>query len=202
MSPPVLYPGQKATLLVNPGGAPWRQLSGTFLRMIDVKLDDVELDRNPFTDEEVVKQAGLGARRMQYVEGNVKTQVRTLNSIMTAWFHGAGYAYKQELASKNCNVDMTDCYDVRIMPSITGISSSGGYTSGGQELTITGTSLNGTAIDIKVDGSECEVTDSGFFEITCSTGEKVPGTSQPVYPGQHGLRRKNWDNNNVSNTTF
>ena len=54
MSPPVLYPGQKATLLVNPGGAPWRQLAGTFLRMVDVKLDDVELDMNPFTDEEVV----------------------------------------------------------------------------------------------------------------------------------------------------
>ena len=50
MSPPVLYPGQKATLLVNPGGAPWRQLSGTFLRMIDVKLTTRDFYEQLVTD--------------------------------------------------------------------------------------------------------------------------------------------------------
>ena len=149
MSPPVLYPGQKATLIVDPAGAPWRQFGGTFIHMIDIKLDDIELNMSPFMDEEE-QQETLGARTINYVEGMVATKTRTRDSHVTAWFHGAGYAYKQELAAKNCNFDGTDCYDVRIMPSITAISTDGGYTTGGQEITITGTSLNATLDTIDI----------------------------------------------------
>jgi hypothetical protein len=81
--------------------------------------------------------------------------------------HGAGNAYNLENSAKHCNFDNTDCYNVRVMPAISGISASGGYTSGGQELTITGTSLNGTAIAIEVDGTACTVTSSSIQEIKC-----------------------------------
>jgi hypothetical protein len=52
MSPPVLYPGQLATMIVNPAKAPAHQFVSTFIHMIDIKLDDIELDINPFVDEE------------------------------------------------------------------------------------------------------------------------------------------------------
>ena len=52
MSPAVLYPGQLATMIINPARAPAHQFPGTFIHMIDIKLDDIELDRAAFVDEE------------------------------------------------------------------------------------------------------------------------------------------------------
>ena len=88
--------------------------------------------------------------------------MRTHNSNVVSWFHGVGNALKEKNSVQTCNFEGTDCYDVRIMPSITDISATGGYTTGGQELIITGTSLNGTAIAAEVDGSPCTVTSSTF----------------------------------------
>lgn len=76
------------------------------------------------------------------------------------------------------------------MPSITDVSASTGYTSGGQEIEIKGTSLDGTTIAIEVDGRPCEVISSSASKITCKTTETVLGTSQSNYSGQHGLRHK------------
>ena len=118
MSPAVVFPGQKTTLLVNPGGAPWHRLEGTFLRMIDIKIDDTELNMNPFIDEESNTEASLSARRMQYPAGYVMTQTANPNAQMTAWFHGSGNAYEEAHAARTCDLGMTDCYSVRIMPSI------------------------------------------------------------------------------------
>ena len=92
----------------------------------------------------------------------MRTHGRTAQSHVTAWFHGAGYAYKEAAAARTClpsaEGDPLDCYDVRIVPAIERISHSIGYTEGGQELTITGTSLNGTATTVEVEGVECKLT--------------------------------------------
>ena len=85
------------------------------------------------------------------------------------------------------------------MPAISGISASGGYTSGEQELTITGTSLNGTNIAIEVDGSPCTVKSSGIQEIKCVTSQKSVGSSGSTFVGQHGLRHKNYQDASLSN---
>jgi hypothetical protein len=39
-------------MIVNPAKAPAHQFVSTFIHMIDIKLDDIELDINPFVDEE------------------------------------------------------------------------------------------------------------------------------------------------------
>ena len=58
--PSVTYPGQKVTMIINPARAPTLQFSrNTFLHMIDVKFDDVELDMRKYIDEEVAKQKTL-----------------------------------------------------------------------------------------------------------------------------------------------
>ena len=44
------------------------------------------------------------------------------------------------------------------MPSITSINKHAGYTTGGQEIVVAGTSLNGTAVEVKIDGNDCAVT--------------------------------------------
>lgn len=176
-TPSVLYPGQKVTYIVDPKASCNRQLPGSFLHAIDVKIDDVELDMRAYQDEEVTNQAGTSCWTKNYIEGHVQTQHRNLNSKLVGWMHGVGDAYRQKLASQKCSFDNTDCYDVRIMPSITDITASGGYTSGGQEITITGTSLDGTTIAIEVDGAACQVTSSSKTQITCMTSEKVLGAT-------------------------
>jgi hypothetical protein len=44
----------------------------------------------------------------------------------------------------------TKCYDVRIMPVIESIDLHAGYSTGGQEITITGKSLNATNPVVKI----------------------------------------------------
>ena len=99
--------------------------------MIDIKIDDAELNMNPFIDEESNTEASLYARRMQYPAGYVMTQTANPNAQMTAWFHGSGNAYREAHSASTCDITMTDCYDVKIMPSIQSINTDAGYTTGG-----------------------------------------------------------------------
>ena len=110
--------------------------------MVDIKLDDTELNRNPFTDEEVTDQETLSWWSTNYIEGYVTNEIATLESNVVSWFHGSGNAYKVHDAIRVCTTDGEDCYETRIMPTITNVDHSVGYTTGGQEIEIDGTSLN------------------------------------------------------------
>lgn len=202
VTPNVLWEGKKTTMMLYTGGAPSLQFKGSFIHMIDIRFDDHELDRNSLTDEEVTTQQNLRNWRTEYVEGYITTNVRAASPRVVAWFHGAGNAYKDELASITCNIDATKCYDAMIMPVIEKINHSGGYTSGGQEVIITGKSLNATVADVKIADTACTVTSSTFYEIKCTTGSKVLGVDPALFPGQHGLRRKHWTDNSVTSANF
>ena len=60
-----------------------------------------------------------------------------------------------------------------MVPSVTAIDYKTGYATGGQVLTITGTSLDGTDIKVKVDGEVCDVQTIEQDQITCITRSKV-----------------------------
>ena len=55
-------------------------------------------------------------------------------------------------------------------PRIKKVSHNMGYTTGSQELKISGVSLNGTNIEVEVGGVDCEIIDSGLDYIKCVTG--------------------------------
>ena len=192
VSPQVLYPGQKVTYIVNPAQAPNHRLDSTFLPYIEVKVDGIQLDMRPYADPESTYPNTLRSWVKNYVPGLNQAHTRCTNSTVVGWIHGAGNAYKEELSSKTCNFDATLCYDAQVMPAISRISSAGGYTSGGQDLTITGTSLNGTVTTVLVDGETCAIKSSGINEIKCETSAKPSGASPGTYFGQHGLRHKNY----------
>ena len=71
-------------------------LPGTFLHAVTPRIDDHEIDTNPFTDEEVTEQENLTTWTDNYVRGYVKTESATSEALVTAWFHGAGMAYDVE----------------------------------------------------------------------------------------------------------
>jgi hypothetical protein len=111
--------------------------------MIDVKVNDAEIDTRPFTDSDE-SVGSLSNWRDNFVEGYNQATWARRESAVTGWLHGVGNAYTQQNAATTCNYANTDCYQARIMPTISSVSSSGGYSSGGQVLTISGTSLNFT----------------------------------------------------------
>lgn len=83
-----------------------------------------------------------------------------------------GNAFLRE-SSKHCNFAGDDCWYVKTHPKIDSISSTTGYTTGGQTLTINGWGLKGTTladVEVTVDGVACKVMSSTLEKITCKTG--------------------------------
>ena len=131
MSPNVMYYDQKTTMIVDPRAAPENRLSGSFLHAITMRIDDHEINTNPFTDEEVTDQENLTSWVRNYVKGYVKTESATSEASVTAWFHGSGNAVDVATESTTCLVDGTTCYDAQILPVIHNIDKTSGFTSGG-----------------------------------------------------------------------
>ena len=46
-------------------------------------------------------------------------------------FESNGYAVRLNSDGTNCNMDASDCYSARIVPTVESLSASGGWSSGG-----------------------------------------------------------------------
>jgi hypothetical protein len=69
-----------------------------------------------------------------------------------------GQSKNQEVENNHCTYDLSECYQAKIVPVIRNISSSTGYTSGGQVLTIDGVGFGEDFddIDISVGQAKCK----------------------------------------------
>ena len=94
---------------------------------------------------------------------------RIKNAEVSAHFNGAGYAVNTGIDSEACSIVSSDCYQARVVPTVVSISESGGWNSGGQMITITGTSLDSTAdrINVTVDGEHCLLQSANQTSIVC-----------------------------------
>jgi hypothetical protein len=100
----------------------------------------------------------------------------------------AGEAY-QELT--HCSYDNSSCYKVKAVPVIFNISSSAGYSSGGQNLTIHGHGFNSDNITVTVDGVKCLVSYYKEDSVSCEVQSKAaPSVSNVPQLGSHGLRSR------------
>ena len=83
-------------------------------------------------------------------------------------------------SAKHCTFAGDDCWYVRTHPTIKSISEHSGYTTGGQELKITGSLIKGETFDdveVLIDGTPCYVTENNQDEIHCTTKYSVTGVS-------------------------
>ena len=81
---------------------------------------------------------------------------------------------------------------MKVFPTVSSISSNSGFAEAGQSLTITGTSLDGSAVTVTVDGLPCTVDSVSDTTVTCTTTKKVidPAAVAPAsYVGAQGLTR-------------
>ena len=117
---------------------------------VDIKIDGLSIDFEGY----------LGNEETFYsiVEGKVTNRERNKQAEIQLKFRGAGHARNQTATTQTCDIMGTDCYEVRVVPTVLAVSVSSGYTSGGQILTITGTSLDGNEnIEVLVDSVPCIV---------------------------------------------
>jgi hypothetical protein len=87
----------------------------------------------------------------------------------------------------HCNWDGTDCYEARILASITSISANSGFSSGGQRLQIYGHGFIDQMTQVTVDSINCSIESVSSEQIVCTTQEKVtdPSFTPPTqYVGQ------------------
>ena len=127
----------------------------------------------------------------QPVWGYVTNTERTANAEVSARYYRTGYGYKIPQQLLNCNFDGTECYESKVVPSITEISAHSGWIGGGQDLVITGTSLDDPEAVVEVDGVPCKVKSATSSKIVCSTGEKVEDEyfeAPERYAGSNGLK--------------
>ena len=88
----------------------------------------------------------------------------------------------------HCNFANTDCWTVRVHPRIKTVSWNTGYTTGSQEIKITGVSLNGTtSVEVTAGGVNCTVTESDLDYIKCVTGSSSAVSPIGYQPGQPGM---------------
>jgi hypothetical protein len=89
----------------------------------------------------------------------------------------------------HCSFDNKTCYKFLNVPVIFNVSSTTGYTSGGQNLTIHGHGFNHENISITVDGVDCPVSFYKEESVSCEVQSKNE-TSLTNLPrlGSHGLR--------------
>ena len=77
LSPPVLYPGQETTLIINPMHARTLRFESDFLSSVEMMLDDIRLFRSPFLDSDGAELENL-SWNVNYVHGEVINEVRNL----------------------------------------------------------------------------------------------------------------------------
>lgn len=180
VTPAVVFPGIETTIVTNPRNGPNTRREGQ--QAADFRIDGTSLD---FSSK---FYGGLTKNARNYWKGPVMHSNRNLHSEVSVHLPGTGYAYHNPHTSKTCNLDESDCYTARTVPSITSVSSNAGYTTGGLTITLEGTSLDGSAV-VEVDGVSCVISEVTLTRIVCETAEKVLDPVQPSYVGQHGLRR-------------
>jgi hypothetical protein len=128
-SHPVIYPGLVISLNVQDKNAyKWWSANydnlGGFI--IDVTIDDLSLEFEGFLGE----GQSLDSKGHK-VQGRVHNFQKNSIADLKVRFPGAGYAYNMTATTRVCDITGTDCYETRIVPSITSISASAGYTTGG-----------------------------------------------------------------------
>lgn len=148
-SPAVLYNGLKSSIYINAKNAPGYKKD--YQMAVDIRLDGTSLD----FEYDLGIDDNIAENSNTVVQGIVRNEHRNMDLDYTVRFRGAGFALPNDITSPNCKYDGTDCYLTRMYPSITSISASSGYTSGGQELTIDGYSLDDENVEVLVDGVEC-----------------------------------------------
>lgn len=164
LSPPVVYFGSETTIIFDPKSTTGliQDLASDELAFINVKIGGALLD----FEATVTHENEFRQWYRSNIVGRVGDQKPSAShSVEMNWETGA--SQQQPIESVHCEVDGTTCYTAKTVPVIFDVSSHTGYTTGGQQLTVTGYGFNSENIVAEVDGVACTVTSFSDEEFTC-----------------------------------
>jgi hypothetical protein len=88
------------------------------------------------------------------------------NNVTMLW--ETGWATEFDASIQTCSYDNKTCYKVKSVPAIYEVSANSGYSTGGQNLTITGNGFNYGDPVVTVDGVSCTVTQKSKTQLDCT----------------------------------
>jgi hypothetical protein len=177
--PPVLYYGMVANVYMNTKEAPRGKKTGEL--PVSLVLEGFRMEHESYLDEDT----NLNRNADMTVQGIVQTESRAVNANLEVLFNGVGKALYNTVSSQTCDINGLNCYNVKVAPSITEISQTAGYTTGGQELKIKGYGFDATPT-VMVGDALCTLTSYTETEIICETGATTLPTATS-FEGSHGL---------------
>jgi hypothetical protein len=160
-------------------------LDGDELPFINAKIGGNLIDFEDRVDSTTsFSNWNLNTARGQIGEGTIAKD----QNITMMW--ETGNAAIQEVESKMCDFNNSNCYQAKSIPVIFEISENTGYTTGGQNITVKGFGFDAGKVHAVIDGQNCTVTASSRYEFDCTLQPKsnVSDLSHP-YQGQHGATR-------------
>ena len=172
--PAVVYPSMTVSAGINPKNAPNYKKSTDL--PLQLRIDGTSLDLTNKYDETI----NLSKNKLNFVTGVVDAeQRRNATAEATAFFRGAGYAMNDTQTMPVCLYDGVTCYNSKVMPTVSSVSHNSGFHTGGQNLTITGTSLESDNVVITVDDLPCVIKNQSDHSIICTTTPKTIVVEEP-----------------------
>jgi len=195
LNPPVVYSDMLVELNFDPKSTTSliEDLASDEMPFINAKIAGSRID----FEDNVSHETYMSHWWENSVRGRVGDQPPSENQpIEMLW--ETGHAIKHLTRNWHCSYDMSDCYEVRTVPSITSLSEHSGYLTGGQNLTVTGSGFgNGGVITATLDGVACEVSSHGATGFACTVGAKDEASlTDTPRAGEHGVRRRTIDGDN------
>jgi hypothetical protein len=186
LSPPVVYHSAYTDLWFDPRSTP-------------NLIQDIQQDRMLFINARVSKalmdfefNVNAETRFNQWSMNRVRGQVGELpiaanHTISMQW--ETGRARVLDHFATHCDIKNETCYQAKNVPVVFNISDRIGYSSGGQNLTISGHGFSAGNITVTVDGVPCDVTQYQDDSMSCEINPKSTISQAGHYSGSHGLRR-------------
>jgi len=200
LAPPVVYYDSETTIWFDPKSTASliTDLNTEDMPFINAKIGGALMD----FESTVTHESTFSSWGRNVVKGRVGDQpVSSSSKIHMGWETGRAGKVEQEML--HCTYDNQTCYEAKTVPVIHEVSSNTGFTTGGQNLTVTGHGFNSPNIVATLDGVPCVVTSYSNEAFSCEVDEAVsPSVVDVPTVGQHGIRKEIVDSSQAANNDY
>jgi hypothetical protein len=154
VQPPIVYQDSYSNVWFDPKSTPSliKDLDAEELVFINAKIGGSLMDFEFNVDAE----SSFSHWNKNVAKGQVGTLPISKNlDISMMWETGKSLVASQQ--STTCTFDSSNCYQVKSVPAIFGMSSNEGYTTGGQNFTVKGHGFRDGTIKATLDGETCVI---------------------------------------------
>lgn len=165
LNPPVVYKDALTEFHFNPKNIAnlIKDVASDDLPFVNAKINGALVDFEDFVNNTLKIQSW----RPNMVRGRVTDQPPAKDGVPQMLWETGNALFANTM--KTCTYDMSECYVAKTIPVIHKVSANDGYTTGGQNVTISGYGFDNATLDIQVAGQNCSPTFVSKEVIHCMT---------------------------------